>query len=286
MRNVLHEIDAFSPDYQDLLKRILYQLQQITIAQLGAERYGGEVDEAMRVLAQRLPVELVQLWYQIATDGWQSLAYQPDVRLAVEMILLRMIALYPLDPEKDPSQVMPVPEPECESVPDVVLDTNGAQSGDQMFDGDAGAVEGVAANAAVVSVDDVSVTHSEMREDAQSLDYVEGVADAPPWLETPPSVSEVRANTDDAIDASSVVTASTETQVDSNAVMTLDDPQVWLGLVKTMSLGKQEKAFLYHSAVVRWAAPVLTLGVDESMMHAWQACDVECVHAALSESLR
>ncbi|MBV7434434.1 DNA polymerase III subunit gamma/tau [Cardiobacteriaceae bacterium TAE3-ERU3] len=109
LRGVLHTLDEFAPDYQDLLKRLLYQLQEVTIAQLDAERFSGEIDDEIKLLAERLPVELVQLWYQIATDGWQSLAYQPDVRLAVEMILLRMIALRPLLPTADPATLREIP---------------------------------------------------------------------------------------------------------------------------------------------------------------------------------
>lgn len=112
LRRILAELDEFAPDYHELLQRLLLLLQQITVAQLEAQRFAGEVDAEMVALAARLPVELVQLWYQIATDGWQSLPYQPDSRLAVEMILLRMIALRPILPMADVARIKPISEAE------------------------------------------------------------------------------------------------------------------------------------------------------------------------------
>lgn len=98
-------LEDYAPDYSELLKRILYGLQEITVAQLKGERYSGEVHIEMMRLAEVLPVELVQLWYQIATDAWQSLPYQPNMAVAVEMALLRMLALQGVLPEQDIQKV-------------------------------------------------------------------------------------------------------------------------------------------------------------------------------------
>ncbi|SUO97733.1 DNA polymerase III subunit gamma/tau [Suttonella ornithocola] len=99
IRIKLAEIAEFAPDYPDLLRRVLQGLQQITIAQLNAQRTPDEISQEMIRLAARLPIELVQLWYQIATDTWQVLPYQPDAGAALEMMLLRMLALQPILPE-------------------------------------------------------------------------------------------------------------------------------------------------------------------------------------------
>lgn len=109
IRMLLAELDQFAPDYPELLRRVLQGLQQITIAQLHAARDEGEIPAAMRALAVRLPVELVQLWYQIATDAWQNLPYQPDPRTALEMTLLRMIALQPILPTQALESVAEIP---------------------------------------------------------------------------------------------------------------------------------------------------------------------------------
>ena len=110
LRNTLESLDEYAPDYAGLLLRLLQQMQKITIAQLGAERYPEEIPAALHALAQRLPVELLQLWYQIGNEAWQNLPYQPDARMALEMSLLRMIALQPLLPTSDPAQARPVRE--------------------------------------------------------------------------------------------------------------------------------------------------------------------------------
>ena len=110
LRNILESLDEYAPDYAGLLLRLLQQMQKITIAQLGAERYPEEIPAALHALAQRLPVELLQLWYQIGSEAWQNLPYQPDARMALEMSLLRMIALQPLLPTSDPANARPVRE--------------------------------------------------------------------------------------------------------------------------------------------------------------------------------
>ena len=110
LRNTLESLDEYAPDYAGLLLRLLQQMQKITIAQLGAERYAEEIPAALHALAARLPVELLQLWYQIGSEAWQNLPYQPDARMALEMSLLRMIALQPLLPTSDPAKARPVAE--------------------------------------------------------------------------------------------------------------------------------------------------------------------------------
>ena len=110
LRNILESLDEYAPDYAGLLLRLLQQMQKITIAQLGAERYPEEIPAALHALAQRLSVELLQLWYQIGSEAWQNLPYQPDARMALEMSLLRMIALQPLLPTSDPANARPVRE--------------------------------------------------------------------------------------------------------------------------------------------------------------------------------
>lgn len=110
IREQLFTLDGYAPDYTDLLKRFLTGLQEITVSQLNAQRRPDEISLEMRGLGERLPVELVQLWYQIATETWQNFPYQPDARSALEMMLLRMIALQPLLPMADEHAVAAVPE--------------------------------------------------------------------------------------------------------------------------------------------------------------------------------
>lgn len=121
LRQEYAALESYAPDYSDLLRRILQTLQSLTIAQLQAQRFADEVHADMVDLAAQLPLELVQLWYQIATDAWQSLPYQPDAAMAVEMMLLRMLALQPVFPEQDLAQVRPIDEAALQpsAVPDL-----------------------------------------------------------------------------------------------------------------------------------------------------------------------
>lgn len=109
LREVLASFSEFSPDYSDVLRRVLQGLQEMTIVQLGAERFEAEIHQDLALMANRVSVELLQLWYQIATDAWQSLPYHPSAAQALEMTLLRMIALQPLLPNADISRIK-VPE--------------------------------------------------------------------------------------------------------------------------------------------------------------------------------
>ena len=95
LRTEFKNLEEFSPDYSDFLRKIIKTLQQITIAQLNAQRTSNEVSAELVQIANALPKELVQIWYEIAQDSWQSIAFQPDSSLAMEMTLLRMLAFRP-----------------------------------------------------------------------------------------------------------------------------------------------------------------------------------------------
>lgn len=95
LRQTLFDLEAFAPDYSLLVQKLLYLVQLITVVQLNAQRVGEEIPPFIQELAPQLPMELVQLWYQILSDTWQSLPHQPDARLCVEMGLLRLMAFRP-----------------------------------------------------------------------------------------------------------------------------------------------------------------------------------------------
>lgn len=109
IRETLAQLHESAPDYTNLMRRILEALQQITIVQLQAQRRPDEISPELAAIAGRLPVELVQLWYQIATDSWQILPYQPNLAAACEMTLLRMLALQPIFPHQALESVPAVP---------------------------------------------------------------------------------------------------------------------------------------------------------------------------------
>ena len=98
LRQILREMDEYAPDYGALLAELMQQFQRVTVLQLAAQQPDEYFEPELAVLAGIMPVELMQLWYQIATDTWQYFPYQPNARLAFEMMLLRMAVMQPLFP--------------------------------------------------------------------------------------------------------------------------------------------------------------------------------------------
>ncbi|WP_456379192.1 DNA polymerase III subunit gamma/tau [Thiolapillus sp.] len=92
-----------SPDFSVLLKDLLLLLHRIALRQASpgaADASWGDI-QVLQELAELLPVEDVQLFYEIALRGQRDLYLAPDPRSGFEMILLRMLAFRPLAPETD-----------------------------------------------------------------------------------------------------------------------------------------------------------------------------------------
>jgi len=81
------------PDYLALLNDLAGYLQRLAVLQLLPDAGEDDDDPQLAPLAQRLSVEDVQVWYQIAVSGRRDLPYAPEPRLGFEMALLRMHAL-------------------------------------------------------------------------------------------------------------------------------------------------------------------------------------------------
>ncbi|MDS4018940.1 MAG: DNA polymerase III subunit gamma/tau [Candidatus Competibacter sp.] len=92
------ELDEAVPDYAAVLAELLSLLQRVALVQAvpGAIPDDGTVDpEELRRLAEWLPPEDVQLFYQIALLGRRDLPLVPDPRAGFEMVLLRMLCFRP-----------------------------------------------------------------------------------------------------------------------------------------------------------------------------------------------
>ena len=89
----LRRLDESAPDFAALLNDLAGYLQRLAVLQLLPAAADDDDDPLLAPLAQRLSVEDVQLWYQIAVMGRRDLPYAPDPRLGFEMSLLRMFAL-------------------------------------------------------------------------------------------------------------------------------------------------------------------------------------------------
>ncbi len=79
-------------DFGSVLNELLSMLQQIAIAQSVPEAVDEDLEarDAVLELAQKMPAEDVQLFYQIGLIGRRDLYLSPEPRGGLEMVLLRM----------------------------------------------------------------------------------------------------------------------------------------------------------------------------------------------------
>lgn len=92
------------PDWGGVLAEILNVLHRVAIAQALPEAVDNGQGDRDRVLAlaQALPAEDVQFYYQMGLIGRRDLPLAPDPRGGFEMVLLRMLAFRPADADGAP----------------------------------------------------------------------------------------------------------------------------------------------------------------------------------------
>ncbi|EKM96969.1 DNA polymerase III subunits gamma and tau [Stutzerimonas degradans] len=92
------------PDWAGVLAEILNVLHRVAIAQALPEAIDNGQGDRDRVLAlaQALPAEDVQFYYQMGLIGRRDLPLAPDPRSGFEMVLLRMLAFRPAESEDAP----------------------------------------------------------------------------------------------------------------------------------------------------------------------------------------
>lgn len=85
------------PDWSGVLAELLNVLHRVAIAQVLPDAVdNGQGDrERVLILAQSLPAEDVQYYYQLGLVGRRDLPLAPDPRHGFEMVLLRMLAFRP-----------------------------------------------------------------------------------------------------------------------------------------------------------------------------------------------
>jgi DNA polymerase-3 subunit gamma/tau len=95
--SAIADIDEQFPDYARLLEDLSRLLQQLAVFQaVGSIQTEDETaDSEIAELANSLPAEDVQLFYQIALLGKRDLHLAPDPRSGAEMTLLRMLCFRP-----------------------------------------------------------------------------------------------------------------------------------------------------------------------------------------------
>jgi DNA polymerase-3 subunit gamma/tau len=89
----IKHLAEYAPDFDHILENILSCLHAIAITQ--TIKTGSDEPQAIKELAERLPLEDVQLYYQIALMGRRDLSLAPSPIRGFEMIMLRMLAFKP-----------------------------------------------------------------------------------------------------------------------------------------------------------------------------------------------
>ncbi|HUN71568.1 MAG TPA: DNA polymerase III subunit gamma/tau [Steroidobacteraceae bacterium] len=90
-------LEEWAPDYAQVLDELASLLTRIALKQVVKDFDGDDLHapELLERLAQALPPEDVQLYYQTAIVGRRDLPLAPDPRTGFEMVLLRMMAFRP-----------------------------------------------------------------------------------------------------------------------------------------------------------------------------------------------
>jgi DNA polymerase-3 subunit gamma/tau len=106
MLEAVRHLSEQGPDWNGVLSEILNVLHRVAIAQAlpeGVDNGHGDRDRVL-ALAQALPAEDVQFYYQMGLIGRRDLPLAPDPRGGFEMVLLRMLAFRPADSSDAPRQ--------------------------------------------------------------------------------------------------------------------------------------------------------------------------------------
>ena len=100
----MRQLAEQGPDWNGVLAELLGVLHRVAIAQALPEAVdNGQGDrEQVLALAQALPAEDVQFYYQMGLIGRRDLPLAPEPRGGFEMVLLRMLAFRPADIEGAP----------------------------------------------------------------------------------------------------------------------------------------------------------------------------------------
>jgi len=92
------------PDWAGVLAEMLNVLHRVAVAQAlpdAVDNGQGDRDRVL-ALAQALPAEDVQFYYQMGLIGRRDLPLAPDPRSGFEMVMLRMLAFRPADSDNAP----------------------------------------------------------------------------------------------------------------------------------------------------------------------------------------
>jgi DNA polymerase-3 subunit gamma/tau len=104
--NLVAEMAERAADFSNAMQELLAMLHQIGVLQIVTEYEPDEAYDPQRLrdIAQAISPEDVQLYYQIVLLGQKELDLAPDPRSGFEMVLLRLLAFSPGQPETTPNE--------------------------------------------------------------------------------------------------------------------------------------------------------------------------------------
>jgi len=104
------ELAEQGPDFAAVLDELSSMLHRLAVAQMvpdAVDNSHGDRDVILE-LARRFTAEDIQLYYQIGIQGRGDMVHAPDLRSALEMTLLRMLAFRPQGVPKPPRTPLPL----------------------------------------------------------------------------------------------------------------------------------------------------------------------------------
>ncbi|MGF1687654.1 DNA polymerase III subunit gamma/tau [Photobacterium japonica] len=107
----LEELAGIGVEWDSLLRELASQLHRVAMHQALPASLDESAPDAERImtLSQAVSPQEIQLCYQIALQGRQDLAFAPDGRTGLEMVLLRMLAFRPVSVSAMAPQAIAVP---------------------------------------------------------------------------------------------------------------------------------------------------------------------------------
>lgn len=115
----LEELANVGVEWDSLLRELAAQLHRVAMHQALPAALDLSAPDADRIitLSSAMAPQDVQLCYQIALQGRQDLAFAPDGRIGLEMVLLRMLAFRPVSGSGITPQSINVPASEPTAAP-------------------------------------------------------------------------------------------------------------------------------------------------------------------------
>lgn len=120
MLSTLEQVSGQVPDLSGLLPELQNLIHQMALYKAVPETaHATGLEPAGQHLAQQLPAELLQVFYDILVQGRRDLNYASDVRSGVEMTLLRLMAFRPeyLEVVETPAEMVTKVKPVTATTP-------------------------------------------------------------------------------------------------------------------------------------------------------------------------